>query len=63
MPTHPDVERGFTFSIIIHGQTVYFSSYYDTAYKALFWGAPTLFAPAMVIDFYKEPFNQRGTRR
>jgi hypothetical protein len=33
MPTHPDVERGFTFSITIHGQTVYFSSFYDTIYK------------------------------
>jgi|SRR5271154_7497978 len=63
MPTQPIVDQGFTIPTIIHGQTIYLTSLIALTYNYLFWGGFALFFGAVLIDFYKDPFNWRGIRR
>ena len=63
MPTQPIVDEGFTIPTIIHGRTIYMNSFYALAYNCLFYGGFVLFFCAVFIDFYKDPFKWRGTRR
>ncbi len=63
MPTQPDVVRGFTFPMIIHGRTIYLSSAYNIFYHAIILGGIVLFFCAVLIDAYKDPFNWRTMRR
>ncbi len=63
MPIQPDSVRGFIIPMIIHGRTIYLNTSFDTMHKSLFWGGLALFAIAVLIDFYKDPFNWRGLRK
>ena len=60
MPMRENVESGYTIEEVIHGRTVYLNSIYDIIYITLFWGGPLLFFCAVLIDFYKDPFDRRG---
>lgn len=62
MPTQPDIGRGFTIPMINHGRTIYLTPLYNIVYSTLFWGGLTLFLLAVLIDFYKDPFNWRAMR-
>jgi hypothetical protein len=59
MPTQPDIPKGFVIPMVAHGRILYLSSTYDLIYKGLFWGGLLLFLCAVLIDFYKDPFNRR----
>ena len=61
MPTQPDLQSGFVIPMIAHGRILYVSSIYDLAYKMIFWGGLILFLCAVVIDFYKDPFNRHSS--
>jgi hypothetical protein len=61
MPIRPDLQSGFVIPMIAHGRILYVSSIYDLTYKVLFWGGLILFLCAVVIDFYKDPFNRRSS--
>lgn len=60
MPIQPDFQSGFVVPMIAHGRILYLSSMYDLLYKMLFWGGLVLFLGAVIIDFYKDPFNRRN---
>jgi hypothetical protein len=59
MPTHPDPQTGFVIPMISHGQTIYISWAYDFAFTLLAWVGATLFLAAVIIDFYKDPFDRQ----
>jgi len=61
MPTRP--EGDFVIPMINHGRTIYLSLIYSVLFNALFWGGLTLVACAVLIDFYKDPFNWRNLRK
>jgi hypothetical protein len=63
MPTRPDVELRFRIPMIIHGRTIYLSSFYDGLYNTLFWGGLALFVCAVLIDFYGDPFSSRTRKQ
>jgi hypothetical protein len=61
MPIQPDLQTGFVIPMIAHGRILYVSLVYDLTSKTFFWGGLILFLCAVVIDFYKDPFNRRSS--
>jgi hypothetical protein len=63
MPTHPDLDRGFVILMINHGRTIYLSLFYSVTHTVLFWSGLALFLCAVIIDFYKDPFNWHSLKK
>ena len=61
MPTQP--VGNFTIASSIDGRTIYVSRLIDVFQGGLLWGGLGLFALAVLIDAFKDPFNWRGSRR
>ena len=59
MPTQPDVQAGFAIEMINHGRVIYLSPFYSLLHNGLFWGGLGLFACAVGVDFYLDPFGWR----
>ncbi len=59
MPTRP--VGHFVIPSSIDGRTVYVSRLIDVCQGSLLWGGIALFALAVAIDAFKDPFNWRGS--
>jgi len=58
MPQRPEAD--FVVPMIIHGRTIYVTWSLNALFHVPFWGSFAMFAGAVLIDFYKDPFNRRS---
>jgi hypothetical protein len=59
MPRLPDPLTGYTIAIVMKGVTVYLNPTYWFVFYGSFWGSMLAFFGAVLIDFYKNPFQWR----
>jgi len=56
-PRFPDSNSGATYSFNFHGTAIYLSHLEQLSFYLLMYGSGILFAAAIVIDFYVDPFR------